>query len=266
MTILRDAMLDLARLMMDVYEGQADATGTKLTLIDSTNDENTELFQGGTIWFRSGTNNNLCKLIDTFNGGTFTWTGDVAANTASADFYAAAPADYPKRLLKQAIISVLTSAKIPKIISTLTVQTSTFEYSLPTGVGNVRLVEIETPGEYVINDYWSEVNGKVVFDSGKEPGDPGKIIRILYMGYHGSIEEASYGTPAAYDAISPFMDLNYLKWAGAVHLLRNALQKKGNDDPLLIQFFNEAKDNETRFFTSMWRSWKLPSRPHKANW
>jgi hypothetical protein len=236
---LVDAMLETARVMGVVREGAATG-GSTTTLIDTQLDEPAGYYTKGTVWALSGLNDGLCDVIKTFSENTITLTSTLTAVIASGIEYAVATAEYPKHKIKQAVLSALRLAPVLKTDDTLVVIANTEEYTLPTGVVNIKRVEVATsnaaPYGFIINHFWKEWNGKLVFDSGKEPTASGYIIRLWYEAVHGEIAETG--------SISTSIDQNWLKWAAAVFLYRDQIKKIQKDNPTNLDLLNEAKTLE----------------------
>lgn len=238
MTILIDVMLEVARLMGGVREGTA-TSGTTTTLVDTAMTEPTETYTGGTLWMTSGTNDNLCCIVTTHSyGGTLTIPA-VTSAIAAADTYAVAPPKFPKHVLKQAVNAVLRDTKVMGSDTTLAVTANTQSYTLPSGVFDVRRVEIErddTTGDYERSHHWKELNGVLYFDPEHAPGDIGKTIRVWYAKDHGELADS--GT------VDNDVDLRYLKWAAVSYLWRWYIQQTKKDDPIAMDLLNEAKSAE----------------------
>lgn len=263
MTTLVEAMLETARIMGVVKEGTATG-GSTTTLIDTSLDDPAEYFTKGTIWILSGTYSGACDVVKMFNEGTFTLTTTLAGAIAAGVSYATADSEYPKYKLKQAVLSVLRNAPILKTNDTLTITADTEEYSLPSGVFNVKRVDVATsstsPYKFVPNLFWKEWNGKIIFAGGKEPSGTGNIIRLWYEGAHGEIAESG--------SILSSIDINWLKWAAAAFLYRDLIKKIQKDNPTDIDLLNEAKTLEAEAKRNAVRGelMSMPSDPKIAGW
>lgn len=236
MTTLVDAMLETARIMGITHEGTA-TSGTLTSLTDTSMEEPADYWNGGTLWILSGANNGSCVVVKTHNGNTVSFSA-MSGTIAAGVEYALATADYPKHKLKQAVLTVLRNDEILLKDDTTTVTDDTEEYSLPSGVSNVIAVHVaqedEEPYYWQPHYYWQENYGKLLFDPGKEPTNTGDKIRIWYLGAHGEIAES--GT------ILSSVPINWLKWKSAEFLYRDKLTRIKQDDPTVIDLFNEAKE------------------------
>lgn len=252
MTTLASAALDLARIVTSVREGVATG-GNATTLADTARSEPDDYFHNGahhgTIWFLSGNNSGKSAIITNWvqTTGTFTFVTPGAA-CAAADRYAAVAHDWPRDVLWQAVNAALRTigAELDVDVTAVTVADQE-EYTLPTGVTDIRKVEIaqETtaPYDYAVNYHWQQVDGKLRFDTDYAPATAGLKIRITHQP---AVTELTSDTGAIGSGIHP----DLLKWTAAVHLLRWALQRKP-DNGSLAQMLNEAvtqADKYTRLY------------------
>ena len=241
---LPELMLLLAKVMGEVYEGSATSLGTSLVFTDTNNLESTERYEGGTVWLTSGTYSGEVRRVATFSNGEITVDAAFTGAVASAVTYAIADKIFPKYALKQALNWILDTADLLKFDTTLTVDGGDV-YSLPTGVRNIKRVEIAAsssePYQYDINTKWKEQSGTLVFLPGGEPSDTGAVIRLSYVGKHGTIDETG-----ANDEVNDAIDINWLLWSAASYLWRRRLQVIKKDDPTAVEMLNEAKTNEAR--------------------
>ncbi len=258
MATLIDAMLEAARIMGVVREGTATG-GSTTTLVDSSMTEPAGYFMNGTIWVLSGTYDGACQVVSMHNEGTITLTTALAGAIIAGIEYAVATSEYPKYKLKQAVLSALRFAPVLKTYDTLTVTANTQEYSLGAGISNAKRVEVDTsasvPYGFVPNHFWKEWNGKIIFDSGKEPTDAGKIIRVWYEAEHGDIAETA--------SILTGIDMNWLKWASAAFLYRDQIKKIQKDNPTNIDMLNEARTLEAEAKRTA-KKYELTSMPIDA--
>ena len=241
---LPEIMLLLAKVMGEVYDGAATSLGSTTVFTDTNNLEPTERFEGGTVWLTSGTYSGEVRRVATFANGEITVDAAFTGAVASAVTYAIADKIFPKYALKQAINWILDTADLLKFDTTLTVDGGDV-YTLPTGVSNVKRVEIRTdstePYQYDINTKWKEQSGSLVFLPGGEPSNTGAVMRLSYIGKHGAIDETGSN-----DEINDAIDLNWIIWSAAAYLWRRRLQVIKKDDPTAVEMLNEAKTNEAR--------------------
>lgn len=232
MPTLAKMMLDVARLAADVLDGTATG-GTTTTLIDTTNlIQDSSYWMGGTLFMNCADTtdaNDIVTPVLRFGETTLTiatQSGAVAAGTA----YSVVSPVYSTNEIKQAVLDVLRSRPAEYVDTSLTVVSGTTEYTLPTGVKNIRRVMVDG----VISQHWREVNGELVFNETHAPTTG--TIMLIYCVPQGDI---AYTT-----AISGTYDLDWLKWTALVNLLRIRINRVGNDKPILIELLNEAKTEE----------------------
>lgn len=238
MTTLVKAMLEVARLTMNVHEGMA-SDGTTSTLIDTYLNEPVEYFSGGTLWMLSGDNDQLCVRI-THGQNTLLLPSTLTSAIEAGDMYAVAPGKFDKIQLKQAILRSLREVRVPAVNTELVTVNDQGEYTLPDGVSNILKVEIEGyEDHYWTSHHWHEHNGTLYFTEGFFPDYDGNTIRIWY--------ETSYGDIAEDADINPAINLDWLKWSAAAFLWRNYIQTVKKDDPIAVDMLNEAKVNEAHF-------------------
>ncbi|NMC80190.1 MAG: hypothetical protein GYA59_12575 [Chloroflexi bacterium] len=239
MTTLAEMMLETARVVGNVFESTATG-GSTTTLVDTRLQAEADFYRDGTLWVLDGDNAGLCDVVTSFLENTLTIESTLTDAIVAGNSYAVADGKFPKRMLKQAILASLTKEKVMKINSSLSVTADTEDYALPTGVSDVRRVEVATTasGSYEINYFWREMDGRLYFMKGKEPKTAGRTIRLYYAALHGTIGDS--------DAINDAIDLNLLKWRGVVHLYRNYMQRMYKDEPQIIDLLNEAKVNEAQ--------------------
>jgi hypothetical protein len=223
-TTLLDVSLKVAREVEEVIEGAA-TSGSITTLADTTLLANfpDDHFNKGILWIRSGTQANKILAITDFatTTGLCTFASLGGVNTiAAADRYAIARASYPWDQIVSAIERALASTWVTGLDSTLTGATggdgTTLEFTLPTGVYDVKRVELQdssdATSEKRVSTHWREThNGKLRFDYGYSPYD-GDTIHIYYRDQHPDL--------TAYTVtISNEINVEWLKWASAQELL-----------------------------------------------
>lgn len=239
---LIDATLDLARFIGDVYRGVATGGNTSC-LTDSNNPNGDGYYDGGTIWILTGNLAGKALVIDSYILKTFNFAdqddndGATDENVYADDQYAVINNAFPLPRLKEAINQLLVYFPTEKYDETLTVDVGNSEYTLPTGVRNIKKVEIatflEAPYGYAAIPWWREINGKLEIQNGIFLDDEDHKIRLTYSGYHGEVDDD--------DPIDPRIPPEYLRYAGTVWLWRNYIQRIENDSPISREMFNEAK-------------------------
>lgn len=218
MTTLLDVSLKVAKEVMDVIEGIATG-GSTTTLADTVllaslpNDH----FNNGRLWIKSGTHAGEIYIVTDFTTttGVVTFaavTGAIAAGVR----YAIARNNYPWDQIVSAIQRALDSTWVTGIDSTLEGDGATLEFTLPTGVYDVKRVEFSdtavTNGGRKNSTHWQETStGTLRFDYGYAPID-GYTIHVYYRDQHAELTDYSV-------VISNEINVEWLKWAAAQELL-----------------------------------------------
>lgn len=232
-----EIMLEVARTMGLPFEGISTG-GSTTSLIDTGLEAIADHYLGGTLWILSGDNVSECVKVKTHDGNTVTFS--TMAHAIAADVtYALTSADYPKYLIKQAVLDVLRFDECLLKNDTLVVIDDTEEYTLPDNVSNVYGVQVAKnsaePYSYVDNYYWKEYDGKLIFDLGRYPTVEDRKIRLWYLGYHGVIAES-----ASVEATVP---MKWLIWKSVENLYRKKYVYLSKNSPEQIELLNEAKEN-----------------------
>jgi len=241
MTTLASATLELAKLVTDVISGVATG-GSGTTLLDTARTEVDDYLTNGTIWFLSGNNAGKTAIITDWDLATKTFTFVTpGAACAAADRYAVIPRDYPRHQLRQAInLALQEIGPLPARNLALTTVADQLEYTLPTGVYNVKKVEVQestdTDSDFYPNYHWEEMasEGKLKFDPGYAPGETGNVIRLTYQTKQYTELTSDTST------ISDHIEVERVVWPAAVHALRWRSGQTHNDEPWLTSRLNEA--------------------------
>jgi hypothetical protein len=240
---LFDALYSLAFVLQDFVRSTA-TSGSNTTLIDTVaRFEGDDFFDNGTLFIVSGNNADKAPVISNWWNASKTFTiPDQGAACAAGDIYAAIPKDFPKGLLVEAINQALVDiGQLPKTDATLTTVSAQEEYDLPTGVDEVKRVEIAhslvTPYNYVPNVNWIEREGKLVFDTDYEPNTDGYKMRLSYNVDHAAVSADS-------DTIDDLIHPKLLTWTAAVYALRWRLIRNPEEVGARL---NEAMAQEARY-------------------
>lgn len=200
-----------------MIEGSATG-GSTTTLVDSAlgalpNDH----FNNGRIWIKSGTHADSIFAVTDFATSTGTVTfAAVTGAIVSGVRYAIARNTYPWDQIVSAIQRALDSTWVTGIDSTLEGDGETLEFTLPTGVYDVKRVEFSdtavTHGGRKNSTHWQETStGTLRFDYGYAPID-GYTIHVYYRDQHAELTDYSV-------VISNEINVEWLKWAAAQELL-----------------------------------------------
>ena len=266
MTILFDATLALARILMRVHQGDASADGAaaKTTLLDTTRVEPDDFYHldgagGGVIWFLSGTNDELSRAITNWANATGTFTfAAVSAKTEAGDDYAVSPIDWSRDELIEAINAARqTIGGVPAEDESLVTVADQMDYDLPSGIYNVKRVEeamaTSSPYLYVPHSHWEEIGGKISFDEETQPKTTDYKIRLTYQ-----VPPTDLTTDTG--AISNYVHIDMLKWIAALHALR-----RRRNDPRFTGLLNEALKREEGW-KSLYPLPEMDRDPHLSGW
>jgi len=219
MTTLFDVMLETARLSgilrsgSGVYGGVDGTTGYKY-ITDTTRLEKEEYFTGGTIFFK--TSKLFAKVLKfeqttgkiSFLASTAI-TADEPYSVTNTDPYA----------LIEAVNSALTHmGTYTKVDETLSSDTTSTEYTLPSGVSNLVRVEYSVDDSYSPQLSWREIEGKLYTYT---PFKTAGTIRLYYNTLHPYVEDAD-------DVISDAYNYNRLAWTAVYMFQFQRLQLTGN--------------------------------------
>jgi hypothetical protein len=260
MTTLYNATLELSKILQNTPESLATG-GSLTTLLDTARLEVADYFDKGTIWFMSGNNAGKSAVIDAWSGQTFTFSTQALA-CAAANRYAAASAEFPRWLLIQKINEAYRKLAEVSENKTLTTVADQEEYTLPSGVYNVKRVDIatytSTPYYWGRHMRWTERDGKLVFDHDHAPAESGYLIRLLYQIAPAELT-GDTGT------ISDTINIDRLIWNAAVEALRWKLAMIGSDRPEEMRRYQESLAN-AMLMTSHYPIENINKDPHLATW
>ena len=217
MLTLADITFAIARIVNpeNIATGSATA-GTTTSITDTANlTQDQAYFDRGTLWILSGTHAGKVLSITSHNGNKVSFAALGSAPSAG-DRFAVCRAAYPWQQLKSAVSIALSDerAYIEAEDATLDGDGDTLEFTLPSGVFNLKEVWIENPDDKSQNyksAHWKEKNGKLRFDYGYPPED-GWVIRVIYRDQHAELTTYS-------DEINIGINTEWLKYAAAKALL-----------------------------------------------
>ena len=148
----------------------------------------------------------------------YTFAAQTKTITAG-DTYAFVDKDWPRDVLRRAVNEALvTLGGLPDeyTLSTFVTVGNQMIYTLPTGVTNIKKVEVGSsqsdPYYFVPNYHWEEIDGGIRFLEGHAYGTAGYPIRLTYMA-----SPTEVTTDAG--AISSYYHPDLLKWTAAVSAL-----------------------------------------------
>lgn len=240
MTTLFQLILDLARLVTDVFEGTATGGDTN-TLLDTANTKAANHYLDGTLWLKLTTVASKKITVHTVGSMDFTpaQTGAIAAGNA----YAAAP--FPRYVLIQAINRSFQDYGRLAVQANFTATADQQDYDSDDDatlfIKNIIGVEVATsttsPYYFQPHYRWEQlmVGSKLTlrFDEDTQPDDA-YTMRITYLDYH---TEMSLDV----DVLNQQVDVQRLLWLAAVHCHRWNFERKKIDDPTVTPLLNEAQ-------------------------
>ena len=223
MATLFSATLDLAKILGNVIESTATG-GSTTTLVDTAFPRTPppdDAYNYGTLFLIScaqTTLNNTTAIVTDWVSTTKTFTvGTLGATITATDRYAFVDKDWPRDVLRRAVNQAIQSlGALPDLYTLATFVTVADQeaYALPSGVYNVKRVEIatstSTPYYYIKHHHWTEKDGYIYFDTGFELPDAGYLIRLTY-----EVPSAELTTDAG--TISNYIHPDLLKWEAAVN-------------------------------------------------
>jgi len=256
---LFDALYNIAFVLQDFVRSTA-TDGSTTTLVDDVaRFEGDDFFDNGTLFIKSGLNIDKALVISAWDGTSKTFTFAITSACAATDIYAAIPKDFPKGLLVESINQALFGiGALPKTDVLIPTVAGQEEYTLTTGVENVKRVEVAhslvTPYNYVPHYNWEEREGKLVFDTGFEPNTTSYKMRLSYNDPHTEVSLDSA-------TIDDLIDVELLRWSSAVFALRWRMIR--NPDEVEGRL-NEALLNEAKYINKKPKLFKRD--PHFSRW
>jgi len=208
MTTTAELLLKTAELLKGVRYGVSTATGSATTLVDTAMDEPDDWFNGGTIWFLSGALIGKTAVISDYAIATKTFTVPTQSGaTGSGTKYAALDANYNREALIAAINTALVAlGPFDTIDDTLDVVADQEEYTIPTGMSNVKRIQVggsdSAPYQWSAPlRHWKEIGGKIEIEYSSVAGMPaaGYPIRLIGEKQHAAVSADADAITAAVD-------------------------------------------------------------------
>lgn len=241
MTTLFQAALDLARLVNGDtwYEGLSSEDGTPTTMIDANRVGRGGLvednYQGAPLFFLSGTLADKSVQVTGYSQGDNEYTFETQSSAPGTGIrYGVGSKQFTRQKLFTAINEALIDiGDVKQVDITLTTVKDQVEYTLPTGVFNVKQVEIaqrtSAPYDYQEFHTFDEWQDTLVFPDHNAPSAAGFIIRLKYNAPHADVT-----TDAGVIATAIPRDL--IKYNSAFHLLQRMTQEMVDRPDLLTVF------------------------------
>jgi len=245
-----EATLDLARALMDVFEGTATG-GSLTTVVDSNNVKPAGWFSdgdGGTLWLKLTTV--VTKRISGHTpAGTITFTPAQAGAVVAGNRYAAAPGIFPRYVLLQALESALREYGALEFVELVTATADKEEYtSSDNAIFANEIIDIEIadeltdPYEWIRHQRWEQIwqTGKLtlIFDDYTCP-DEARQMKIHYLAEHPELTSDT-------QEINPQVNPERLIAMARVHAYRWQYERVKQDDPSISALLNEAKSTASQ--------------------
>lgn len=238
MTTFYDLIKELANRVGNVRTSVATG-GSTTTLIDTTLMAADDQYKGGTLLIDQATP--VTPRVSSYiaSSGTFSFAAIATAVTVGTG-YTAISQKYPLDVLKRSINqAILESELIMSQDETLIIVADQERYTLPTGVFDIRRIELGTEGdgEWPIHYYWRVEDGEIRFLA-NAPSDTSLTCRIHYAARHAQLS-------ALADTLSDKVNRDSLMVAACKHALlwRNYYvgRDESNTTELLNFYLNEDK-------------------------
>ena len=223
MTTFYDLIKELALLIADARQSVSTG-GSTTTLVDTALGEADTYYNGGVLLIDQGTPAAPRVTSYASSSGTFTFSA-IATAVGSGISYTAVHARFPLDILKTAINQGLLEAeRYMEIDETVTLVAEQEKYALPTGVNDVRRVELGTANEGWDRHYaWTIEDGYLRFIDWV-PSDPSQTCRIHHAANHASLS-------ALADVLDERVSRRRLIVSAAKNALNWRVSKVGNDEP-----------------------------------
>jgi len=226
MATLFDILLDITRYAGITISGKTTAAGSALYLIDTTRYEVDDYFNHGTIFFRSGDNKGVTRRVTDYTELTGKVEFVVADYSVDSDVNYTLTIVNRETLVQAVNAALLAMGQYDTVDETLTVIDNTTIYDLPSGVNNIKRVEVYAnstdPQEYYKLYKWIEKDGKLIFPEEIEI-TAGQTIRLYYPKYHSEVNEDT-------DTIRSEYNRQRVAWEATAMFMLNRMQYAGNAD------------------------------------
>jgi hypothetical protein len=223
MPTLAEITLRLAREITDVIQSTGTA-GAATSLTDTVRlTQPAEHWAGGTLWILSGTHIGKFVMVDDFAANVLGFA--TFGTTIGTPSYAVASKRFPLDELKKCVNRSLQLENVKVLTSNTTLigDGSTLEFTLPTGVSNVRKVLIKdtsSPAQVYPSHHWREELGKLIFDTGYPPCDD-YTIDLRYRARHAELTVYS-------SELNAEVDEDWLHYKAVENLMLWALDAYGD--------------------------------------
>lgn len=227
-----DLSLDVARIVIPDMLVDGEVTASATTSITDTENivQQDEHFSKGILWINSGTYSGRVIPITTHFGNKVNWATALAGAPATGVLFTIAPRVYSLPVIRAKIMQALYDTYVEDEDDTLTGDGETLEFTLPTGVYDIKRVRIEHPTDatnFYYSSHWKPKNGKIKFDYGFAPEDNYKVV-LIHAAQHDTL--SSYNSEVNHE-----IDTNWLKLKAAEYLLDYGMGKYGGQKEYRIE-------------------------------
>lgn len=227
MTTAADIALKVAREVTDVMDGAATAGATTSITDTNTLRQPNQYWDVGTVWIRSGTHAGKALPILGYSGSKISFASLGAVAVAAGDRYSVIRGAYPFGQIMTAIQQALDETHVTGVDHSLTGDGTTLDFTLPTGVYDLKRVQFKRDDVWLLSTHWHEMSGVMRFDYGYAPTDEDEIY-IYYRDQHPDL--TAYST-----TISDEISVEWLKYKAAEHLLWWGLSIYGGQQEYRIE-------------------------------
>jgi len=190
MTTAAEIGLRAARLVTDVMNGTATA-GSVTSLTDTNNlIQPNAHWDRGTVFILSGTHEGKVAAVTGYASNRLTFSS-LGSAIAAGVRYAVMRGVYPWEQILTSMETALSWTHVTDVDNTLEGDGETLEFTLPTGVYNVKGVQFLRDGKtYLASNHWREINGVLRFDPYYAPADD-DVITVIYRKAHDTLTSYS---------------------------------------------------------------------------
>ena len=265
MATLFDCIFKTAGFLKGLLYGQSTSAGSTTELVDTTREEANDYFNGGTIFFLSGSLIGKSVTIIDYSDTSHTFTFSAQSSAPGSGIrYAVLSSIYSRNALIAAVNEALSElSPIPMIYEDAAFITVADQesYTIPDGVFNIKKVFIATsetePYTWQENNGWFENEGNLIFDM-SIPAEDDMRIRLYYEGMHESVDSDE-------DEISTSIHPDIIAWSAAYKaaLVRSGIAE--NTEPHTKEFIGFAAQQLQRM-TVLHPSRHFMKTPRSNGW
>lgn len=256
MTTLFDALHDVAMRSGITVAGKTTAAGSALYLTDTTRYEVDDYFNHGTVFFRSGDNQGATRRITDYTQASGKVEFEAADYSVDEDVYYTLTNVHRESLVQAINQALLSMGQYDTVDESLEIVDNTTVYTLPSGVKNVKRVEVATessdPQRYYRLLKWMETDGNLIL-----PHEiyltAGRTIRLYYPDYHSEVNDDT-------DTIRDEYNRERLTWTAMAMFMMNRMQYAGNADERETYLLTLAMTNK-EIMESKYPIPKMPRDP-----